>query len=56
MTSRFNRDFALVRDNGQVLAESHSADRLHAIRDELAAEGIVSSIVKSDLPRSRAAS
>jgi hypothetical protein len=55
MTNRFNRDYALVRDNGRVLAESNDADRLHALRYELASESIISCVVASNLPRSRAA-
>jgi hypothetical protein len=55
MTNRFNRDFALVRENGSVVWESHDASRLNVIRLELLEEGIVTRIVASDLPRSRAA-
>jgi len=51
MTNRFNRDYALVRESGQVLAESHDANRLHLLRSELASEGVVSSVIASDLPR-----
>lgn len=53
--NRFNRDFALVRQNGSVIWESHDAARLMQIRDELAEEGIIARVVASDLPRSRAA-
>jgi len=53
--NRFNRDFALVRANGSIIWESHDAARLEVIRQELADEGILTTVVKSDLPRSRAA-
>ena len=49
--NRFNRDFALVRADGQIVAESHSADRLETLRSELADEGTIAAVVKSDLPR-----
>jgi hypothetical protein len=49
---RFSRDYALVHANGRILAESHNAARLDAMRSELAEEGTVSAVVKSDLPRS----
>lgn len=49
--NRFNRDFALVRRDGRVLAESHNSARLESLREELSAEGVACSVVKSDLPR-----
>lgn len=60
-TRRFNRDFALVNENfpdwnpNWLVAESHNYDRLCAMRDELNAEGFSCVVMKSDLPRSRAA-
>jgi hypothetical protein len=53
--NRFNRDYALVRQDGSVIWESHDVARLYLIRAELADEGIESRVVKSDLPRSRSA-
>ncbi|MGX9443886.1 hypothetical protein ACWX0K_15090 [Nitrobacteraceae bacterium UC4446_H13] len=52
--TRFNRDFALIRSDGRVLAESHDAVRLESLRAELFEEGIVASVLSSDLPRSKA--
>lgn len=49
--NRFSRDYALVRNDGHVIAESHDAARLHTLRYELASEGVISSVVTSDLPR-----
>ena len=49
--NRFNRDFALVRNDGRILAEAHDAARLEALRLELTHEGIACRVVKSDLPR-----
>lgn len=49
--NRFNRDFALVSNDGKILMEAHNATRLETMRQELAVEGIVASVVKSDLPR-----
>lgn len=49
---RFNRDFALIRSStGQIMAESHSEERLEKLRTELAEEDIECEIIKSDLPR-----
>lgn len=53
--NRFSRDYALVGSNGRIHAESHSRDRLEALRAELAADGVAAQVVASDLPRSRAA-
>ena len=53
--NRFNRDFALIRENGSVVWESHDAARPETIRAELLEEGIKTHVVASDLPRSRAA-
>ena len=49
--NRFNRDYALVRADGRIVAESHSAGRLETLRGELADEGMIAAVVKSDLPR-----
>lgn len=54
--NRFNRDYALVRSGtGQVLVESHDLERLERIKSEYEAEDVQCEILKSDLPRSRAA-
>jgi hypothetical protein len=50
--NRFNRDFALVLENGWIVAESHNPDRLEEFRRELADEGTASQVVRSELPRS----
>jgi hypothetical protein len=51
--NRFNRDYALVLKNGWIIAESHNPARLEEFRRELAEEGTVSQVVRSDLARSK---
>ncbi len=46
--SRFSKDYALVRTStGQVMAESHSMERLEKLLSEYAADDIACEIVKS---------
>ncbi len=52
--NRFSRDYALVRTStGQVMAESHSMERLERLLSEYAADDIACEIIKSDLARDR---
>jgi len=51
LTNRFDRDYALVRPNGTIVAESHSRERLEALRLDCLREGIVLMMIRSDLPR-----
>lgn len=46
--NRFSRDYALVREDGAIVWESHYLERLEVMRRELAEEGIVARVVKSD--------
>lgn len=51
--NRFNRDYALVLQNGWIVAESHNPTRLEEFRLELADEGTTSQVMRSDLSRSK---